>query len=98
MAVAAEMGSETVSQIPIGWITSAGVALSGAIGWLGREVLRRQKQTEEKLEVCEEKHEETQATLMDVKEELGVLRGRQEGVTQLAKQVIEAVSKDAGSS
>jgi len=86
------------SQVPLSWITSAGVALSGAIGWLGREVLRRQKRTEEKLEVCEEKHETTQQTLMDVKEELGVLRGRQEGVTQLAKQVLEVVEQNAGPS
>jgi len=61
-------------------------------------VLRRQKRTEEKLEVCEEKHETTQQTLMDVKEELGVLRGRQEGVTQLAKQVLEVVEQNAGPS
>ena len=92
------MDPAPVSPVPIGWITSAGVALSSAIGWLGREVLRRQKRTEEKLEVCEEKHEATQAALMDMKEELGVLRGRQEGVTQLAKQVLEVVEQNAGSS
>jgi hypothetical protein len=92
------MDPAPVSQIPLGWITSAGVALSGAIGWLGKEVMRRQKRTEEKLEVCEEKHEKTQTDLMEVKEELGVLRGRQEGVTQLAKQVLEVVEQNAGPS
>lgn len=74
-------------------IGPAGGSLLAAIGYLWREQLRTRQQTEAKLTKCEEGHAETANKLLVMAEQLGELRGRQDGVTQLAEQVLSAVSR-----
>jgi hypothetical protein len=51
------------------------------------------KATENKLQVCEAKHTEATAVMLQMKEEIGYVRGRQDGVEGLAKQVIDKIAE-----
>ena len=46
-----------------------------------------------KLDKCEEKHEEVNADLLTLHSQLGELRGRQQGVEDLASQVLRVVAE-----
>mgnify|MGYP002634551002 FL=1 len=46
-----------------------------------------------KLDKCEEKHEEVNMSLLTLHSQLGELRGRQQGVEDLASQVLRVVAE-----
>jgi hypothetical protein len=46
-----------------------------------------------KLDKCEEKHEEVNTSLLTLHSQLGELRGRQQGVEDLASQVLRVVAE-----
>lgn len=50
------------------------------------------KQTEIKLQLCEEKHAGATTVIMQMKEEIGYVRGRQDGIESLANSVLEKIA------
>lgn len=55
-----------------------------------------QKRTEEKLDTCEDKHETTLATVIELTTQIGELRekvGRLDGIEQLAKEALSEVGR-----
>jgi len=98
--------------VPYGWITAIGVATSAAGAAIWRYVtaqFRRAQESQDarlataetKLESCEERHAETQQTVIDLSSRVGRLEGRiegrAEGVALLVKEVVEAVRDSGGS-
>jgi len=80
-------------------IIAAGTSLSGAVAVLWRSQVTTQRRTEEKLDDCEEKHETTLATVIELTTQIGDLRekvGRLDGIEQLAKEALSEVARARG--
>lgn len=73
-------------------LSGAVTGLAGVVGFLWKQIYASQKKTEEKLEHCESSHKETQATLLVMSRDLGELKGKQEGISELANQVLTVIS------
>lgn len=87
------------------WIYAIGSALGVAIAFLAKPffkrartndelLLQRMNTTEKKLEACEERHEGTTQTLLDLTGRLGKLEGEQEGVTRLAQEALDVIDRN----
>ena len=94
------MAAEGSVGVPIGWLVAVGTALSGAVGALWREQVRRSKQTSDKLEKCEDKHEQTQGLVVELSSRVGRLEGlnegKAEGVEELAQSIVDLVNRNDG--
>lgn len=77
-------------------VVPAGVAMAGAITYLNKRGERVLARVEGKLDECETKHEAATQQIADIRQQLGVLEGRQEGVEKLAKQVLDVVKDHNG--
>ena len=85
-------------------VVAAITCLGGAIGvlWMSLQKTIAGKiehteklyaETAKKLDQCEVKHDEVSLKMVQMSSEIGELRGRQAGVTELAKQVLEVVAR-----
>ena len=74
------------------------VTLTGAVAALWKAMNDRSSKMETrltlKLDHCEEKHGEVNSTLLTMAQELGELKGRQEGINTLAEQVLSVVASE----
>ena len=68
-------------------------ALTAVIGYLWREHINDKKAVETKLEKCESSHVESVKSTLELTREVGELKGRQEGVNSLARQVLEMIAE-----
>lgn len=74
-------------------LMAAIASLSGAIVYLWRYISDVQKKTESKLEECENAHKASHESMLSLTREVGELKGRQQGVTELAEKVLQEISK-----
>lgn len=72
------------------------VGVSSALALLWRNTEASTQRLVKKVDECEGKHDAQNAELKQVYREIGELRGRQEGVSQLAEQVLAAVVNARG--
>lgn len=70
-------------------------AVSGVVVVFWKLHLSAVAKTDEKLKHCEESHSAVHTEMINVKAEMGYLRGRQEGIEGLAREVLEIVAKQA---
>lgn len=75
-------------------IIAAFVGMSAAIGELYRRVSKSAKTIEYKLEACEKKHSIRDKEQLQLSIELARLKGNQEGINSLARQVLEVVKEN----
>ena len=79
---------------PLVTIVSGAVAtLSGVVVFLWRQITTNYQKTETKLDLCEQTHYKTQELIVGLTREVGELKGRQQGIDELAKEVLKAVTK-----
>lgn len=79
---------------PLVTIVSGAVAtLSGVVVFLWRQITTNYQKTETKLDLCEQTHNKTQELIVGLTREVGELKGRQQGIDELAKEVLKAVTK-----
>lgn len=87
------------------WIYAVGAGLSAGIGFIAKALVQKTRDSEkalivrvdraeEKLENCEEKHEANTAILIDLTGRLGMLEGKQEGVTSFAKEALDIIDRN----
>jgi len=69
--------------------------MAGVVGVFWKLHLNAVAKTDEKLKHCEESHTAVHTEMINVKAEMGYLRGRQEGIEGLAREVLEVVAKQA---
>lgn len=74
-------------------LTGAISVLGGVVAFLWRQISAAQLKTEAKLEACEKTHAETQEMMLGMVRELGELRGKQDGISEMAGQVLKTVAE-----
>lgn len=99
------MPADPVSTIPLEWVYAIGAGLTAGLCFLAKTLISRTKEsdktmlarveiTEEKLAACEEKHDSTTNTLIELTGRLGRLEGKQDGVTAFAKEALEVIDRN----
>lgn len=84
----------TESAILISGIT----AVTSALVFMWRQITEAAKRTAIKLDACEECHRKTQDRIVSLVRELGELKGRQDGIEELASNVLKAVAESRNQS
>jgi len=79
-------------QIESQHVIAAIVALASAVAYLYAAQLLQAKRTERKLAHCEKGHEQANRKLIELTGDFKELKGKQDGVSQFAKEVLKAVA------
>lgn len=74
-------------------VSSAVAAMGGVVAFLWRQISANNQKTESKLEKCEQSHQATHDMILGLTRKVGELEGRQQGISELADQVLAVVAK-----
>lgn len=74
-------------------VLPAATVLAGVIALFWKVISKHHIDTKTKLDMCEEKHEETNTQLLTLTGKVGELEGRQNGIEHMSTAVLEEVRK-----
>jgi hypothetical protein len=74
-------------------ITGVVCSLVGAVLELWRRIAAHSKKIEEKLELCEKEHRRRDIEYLNLSNKLSKMEGEQEGIRNLANQILVIVAK-----
>jgi cell division protein FtsB len=90
MDIASTLAPYVTEAVPVG-----GALFTAAFWKLWKRVETDHQETKAELDKCEKDHIATKEEMASLKEDLGFLRGRQDGIEDLARNVLEVVARGA---
>lgn len=90
------INSASVISVPyvIEGVTAVGTVLAGAIYRLWYRIEHDHKFTRSELQKCLTEHSNAKIEIADIREELGFVRGRQDGIEDMAREVLETIARN----